>query len=41
MRWARHVESTGVRRGVRRVVVGKHEGKRTLGRTRRRGGGKY
>jgi hypothetical protein len=29
----------GVRRGVYRVVVGKFEGKRTLGRPRRRCGG--
>ena len=32
MRWARHVVSMGERRGVYRVLVGKPEGKRSLGR---------
>ena len=36
MRWAGHVACTGYRRGVYRVLVGKPEGKRPLGRPRRR-----
>ena len=36
MRWAEHVASMGERRGVFRVLVGKPEGKRPLGRPRRR-----
>jgi hypothetical protein len=36
MRWAGHVACMGERRGVYRVLVGKTEGKRTLGRPRRR-----
>jgi hypothetical protein len=32
MRWAGHVVSMGERRGVYRVLVGKTEGKRLLGR---------
>jgi len=36
MRWAGHVESMGERTGVDRVLLGKPEGKRPLGRTRRR-----
>jgi len=36
MRWAWHVARMGERRGVRRVLVGKPEGKRPLGRPRRR-----
>jgi len=36
MRWAGHVASMGERRGVYRVSVGKSEGKRPLGRPRRR-----
>ena len=36
MRWAGHVSRMGERRGVYRVLVGKPEGKRPLGRTRRR-----
>ena len=36
MRWARHVARMEVWRGVHRVLVGKPEGKRTLGRPRRR-----
>jgi len=36
MRWAGHVERMGKRRGVFRLLVGKHEGKRPLGRPRRR-----
>ena len=35
MRWAGHVARMGERRGVYRVLVGKHERKRPLGRTRR------
>ena len=31
MRWAGHVARMGERRGVSRVLVGKPEGKRTLG----------
>ena len=34
MRWAGHVERIGERRGVYRVLVGKTEGKRPLGRPR-------
>ena len=36
MRWAGHVARMGERRGVYRVLVGKREGKRPLGRHRRR-----
>jgi len=36
MRWVRHVARIGERRGVYRVLVGKPEGKRPLGRPRRR-----
>ena len=36
MRWAGHVARTGEDRGVHRVLVGKPEGKRPLGRPRRR-----
>jgi len=36
MRWAGHVANMGDRRGVHRVLVGKPEGKRPLGRPRRR-----
>ena len=36
MRLAGHVARMGERRGVHRVLVGKPEGKRTLGRPRRR-----
>ena len=36
MRWAGHVERMGERRGVYRVVVGKLEGKRPIGRPRHR-----
>ena len=36
MRWAWHVARMGERRGVHRVLVGKPEGKRPLGRPRRR-----
>ena len=35
MRWAEHVARMGERRGVYRVLVGKPEGKRLLGRPRR------
>jgi len=35
MRWARHVARMRERRGVCRVLVGKSEGKRPLGRPRR------
>jgi hypothetical protein len=38
MRWAGHVARMGAGRGVYRVLVGKHGGKRALGRPRRRGG---
>jgi len=34
--WAGHVARTGERRGVYRVLEGKHEGKSPLGRPRRR-----
>ena len=36
MRWAEHVARMGEDRGVRRVLVGKPEGKRPLGRPRSR-----
>jgi hypothetical protein len=36
MRWAGHVARMGERRGVYGVLVGKPEGKRPAGRTRRR-----
>jgi len=36
MRWAGHVARIGKDRGVQRVLVGKPEGKRPLGRPRRR-----
>ena len=36
MRWAGHVALMGEGRGVHRVLVGKPEGKRLLGRPRRR-----
>jgi len=36
MRWVGHVACMGERRGVYRVLVGKPEGKRALGRTRLR-----
>jgi hypothetical protein len=36
MGWAGHVARMGDRRGVLRVLVGKSEGKRPLGRRRRR-----
>jgi len=36
MRWAGHVASTDKRRGAYRVLVGKPEGKKPLGRPRRR-----
>ena len=36
MRWAGHVARMGLDRGVHRVLVGKPEGKRPLGRPRRR-----
>ena len=36
MRWACHVALVGEWRGTYRVLVGKHEGKRPLGRLRHR-----
>ena len=36
MRWAGHVARMGEERGVYRVLVGKPEGRRPLGRSRRR-----
>ena len=36
MRWAGHVAHMGEERGVYRVLVGKPEGRRPLGRPRRR-----
>ena len=36
MRWAVHAERMGEGRGVHRILVGKPEGKRPLGRPRRR-----
>jgi len=38
MRWAGHVARMRERRGVYRVLVGKPEGKRPLGKPRRRWG---
>ena len=35
MRWAGHVARMGVERGVYRVLVGKPEGRKPLGRPRR------
>jgi hypothetical protein len=36
MRWAGHVAHTGEKRNAYRVLVGKPEGKRSLGRPRHR-----
>jgi hypothetical protein len=36
MRWAGHVARTGTKRNANRILVGKPEGKRLLGRPRRR-----
>ena len=36
MRWAEHVARTGEGRGVHKILVGKPEGTRPLGRPRRR-----
>jgi hypothetical protein len=36
MRWAGHVERMGEKRNAYRILVGKPEGKRPLGRPRRR-----
>ena len=36
MRWVGHVKHMGERKGVHRVLMGKPEGKRPLGRPRRR-----
>jgi len=36
MRWAQHVARMGERTGADRILVGKPEGKRPLGRPRRR-----
>jgi len=36
MKWAGHVARMGKRRGVYKVLVGKPEGKRPLGRPRRK-----
>jgi hypothetical protein len=36
MRWAKHVARMGEKRSVYRLLVGKPEGKRPLGRSRRR-----
>ena len=36
VRWAGHIALMGERRGVYRVLLGKPEGKRSLGRPRRR-----
>ena len=38
MRWAGHVARMGEERGVYKVLVGKPEGRRPLGRPRRRWG---
>jgi hypothetical protein len=36
MRWAGHVASTGEKRGAYRILMGRPEGRRLLGRPRRR-----
>jgi hypothetical protein len=36
MRWPRHVAQMGEKRHAYRILVGKQEGKRPLGRARRR-----
>jgi hypothetical protein len=36
MRWARHVAQIGEKRNANRILVGKPEGKRPVGRPRRR-----
>jgi hypothetical protein len=36
MRWVGHLARTGERRGINKILVGKPEGKRTLGGPRRR-----
>jgi hypothetical protein len=36
IKWAGHIALTGERRGVYRVLVGKPDGKKPLGRPRRR-----
>jgi hypothetical protein len=36
MRWAGHVARMGERKGAYRILIGRPEGKRTLGRPRRR-----
>jgi len=36
MRWAEHVARMGERKGIFRILLGKPEGKRPLGRPRRR-----
>jgi hypothetical protein len=36
MRWAGHVAGMGEKRNARRILVGKSEGRRPLGRPRRR-----
>jgi hypothetical protein len=36
MRWAEHVTRTGEKRNAYRILVGKPEGKRSLGRPRRK-----
>jgi len=36
MRWAEHVARMGERKGIFRILFGKSEGKRPLGRPRRR-----
>ena len=36
IRWAEHVALMEEKRGVRRILVGKNEGKRQFGRPRRR-----
>jgi hypothetical protein len=38
MRWAEHVAGMGVKRNAYRVLMGKPEGKRPLGKRRRRWG---
>jgi hypothetical protein len=36
MRWARHVARIGEKKNAYKILVGKSEGKRTLGRSRRK-----
>jgi hypothetical protein len=41
MRWAGHVARMGAKRNAYRILVGKPEGKRPLGKTKTKVGGQY